>query len=142
MNPANLWTVPGVANDSMWDIAPVPVEGAVHRWDSRSGKRFGLLTSEGWLGGPRSAVLYAGLAVARNSVLKWQPDVGAAVAGTLLVPTKVGLPAMHDRVATMATGLRPARGITVVKYRGIPTETGRKIADSLGQDLEMLGTHS
>lgn len=141
MNADNLWT-PAELHDSMWQSTPEPVEGAVHRWDSRTGKRFGLLAGDRWLGGPRAAVLYAGLAAAGINVLRWQPDVTQTNVGTLLIPMKAGLPAIHDRVATLATGLRPARGMTALKYRGIPTRTGRCIARSLGQQLEMIGTQT
>ncbi len=141
MNAQNLWT-PTEPHDSMWESTPEPVEGSVHRWESRTGKRFGLLASGGWLGGPRAAVLYAGLAVAGTNVLRWQPDVVGTDVGTLLIPMKAGLPAIHDRVATLATGLRPARGLTALKYRGIPAATGRSIARSLGQELEMIGTQT
>ncbi|QPG70734.1 hypothetical protein [Mycolicibacterium mucogenicum] len=141
MNIQNLWT-PAELRYSMWESTPEPVEGSVHRWDSRTGKRFGLLSSGRWVGGPRAAVLYAGLAFADINVLRWQPDVAGPDVGTLLVPMKAGLPTIHDRVATLATGLRPARGLTALKYRGIPAATGRRIACSLGQELEMIGAHT
>lgn len=139
MNAQNIWT-PAELHDSMWESTPEPVEGSVHRWDSRTGKRFGLLHTDGWVSGPRSAVLYAGLAAAGTNVLRWQPDGAGTDVGTLLVPMKAGLPTIHDRVATLSTGLRPARGMTALKYHGISLATGRRIAHSLGQELGTMGT--
>ena len=99
--------------------------------------RFGWLSPTGWKGGARAAVLYAGISAAGANVLRWIP--GEAGSGTLIVPMKLGLPSLHDRAATLATGLRPARGQTGLKYQGVPADIARRVARSLGQSISDTG---
>jgi hypothetical protein len=67
----------------------------------------------------------------RNEI-RYAPD---AVNGTLIVPFRAQLPALHARCAVLCSGLMPRLDRWQWHYVNVPLDTARKIADSLGQQL-------
>lgn len=83
----------------------------------------------------RALGTYAELRRTSENVLRYQAD---SVNGTLLVPFRAQLPALHARVAVLCSGLMPPldRDEWVWHYRNVPRDIAETIASTLGQQLK------
>ncbi len=82
----------------------------------------------------RATAIYAELRRCGRGVLQYQRN---NVNGTLIVPFHAQLPALQARTAAMCCGLMPALADRYWHYANVPCNTAKRIAESLGQELDI-----
>jgi hypothetical protein len=95
----------------------------VYRWHDESGSHYALDFATG---------IYAELRRSGCNELRYVRD---NINGTLTVPFRAQLPALHARAAALCSGLMPSLTRGRWHYPNVPRPTARRIAKSLGQQL-------
>jgi hypothetical protein len=82
----------------------------------------------------RALGVYSELRRLGKMVMQYEPD---SVNGTLFVPFRAQLPALHARAAVLCCGLMPllVRGTWMWAFRNVPRQTAERIAASLSQTI-------
>jgi hypothetical protein len=94
-----------------------------YRWSDGTGAYYAL---------DRSTAMYAELRRCGKTELRYQPSL---VNGTLTVPFRAPLPALHARTAALCCGLMPRLEQSLWHYPTVPRTTARRIGDALGQEV-------
>jgi hypothetical protein len=97
----------------------------VYRWQDGSGAVYAL---------DLPTAIYAELRREGRNELRYTRD---NINGTLTVPFRAQLPALQARTAALCCGLMPSLTGSRWHYPNVPRETARRIAESLGQALDV-----
>jgi hypothetical protein len=117
----------------MFSSAKADREAGLYRYDVWGRPEYRFVDEAGTFHAvDRALGVYAELRRMGRNEIRYAPD---AVNGTLIVPFRAQLPALHARCAVLCSGLMPRLDRWQWHYVNVPLDTARKIADSLGQQL-------